>query len=120
MTKSLLYSKYLIKYCKHGRLEKFEKYAWKKIVTHKKKAIFTENNFFFIFFLFKLNVYYKKKKIAKFLELIPRALHFKQIIQKTLIELKKEKIFFFDLKVFHRKEKLIKEIYKNRLNIYKW
>jgi hypothetical protein len=119
MTKSLLYSKYLIKYCKHGRLEKFEKYAWRKITNYKKQSILVENNFFFIFFLFKLNIYYKKKKIAKFLELIPKALHFKQIIQKTLIELKKEKIFFFDTKIFHRKEKLIKEIYKNRLNIYK-
>jgi hypothetical protein len=89
MYKSIIYNKFSKKYCKNGASENNEKIFFKNIKIFKKKSIFFFSIFFENFALFFIKFYFKKKRIAKYAEIIPKILTNHQQIIKTLGFLKK-------------------------------
>jgi hypothetical protein len=114
MNNGKLFNKYIKKNIKQGKVELNNNLLLKK--NYKIKKIFFNNFINEIFFLFLINVYIKKKKIGKFLEFIPKLLLFKQRLNRTLIEIKKNYQNNFQIgNILKKRNLLFKLIYKNRL-----
>jgi len=122
MYNSKLHNKFCKKYCKKGKLERNEKFFSKNTKILKIKWIFFFNFFFENFILFFIKFYFKRKKIARYAEIIPKILTKHQRIIKTLSFLSKHwKLFSLErYNLLKQKEILYKLIYKNNLNYTRW
>jgi hypothetical protein len=89
MYKSIVYNKFYIKYCKKGMSESNEIFFFKNIKMFKKKSVFFFNILFENFGLFFIQFHLKKKRIAKYIEIVPKLLTNHQSIMRTLSFLKK-------------------------------
>lgn len=122
MYNSKIYKTFSLKYCKGGFKEKNEIFFKKNFSNFKLTYIYLFNLIFENFSLFFIKIYLKKKRIAKFAEIIPKLLTKLQRFKKTLIFLKKY-WKLFDLKrhvLTKQKNSYRLSIFKNQLNYSRW
>jgi hypothetical protein len=88
--KSKLFLKFHLKYCVAGNQERNERIFMKKNKNFKLKNYISLLTLYFEnFALFFISIYFKKKRIAKYAEIIPKLLFKKQRVVKTISFLKK-------------------------------
>jgi hypothetical protein len=118
-----IFAKFHFKYCLAGYQERNEKVLFKKIKIFKlKNYTYLLNLYFENFALFFIRIHIKRKRIAKYAEIIPRLLRKRQRIIKTISFLKKYwKLFTFERHILKKqREILYKMVYKNQLNFKRW
>lgn len=122
MYNSRLYQRFFNKYCKQGLQERNEKIFSIKIMNFKHKWLFYFNFIFTNINLFFIKIFLRRKRIAKYAEIIPKILTKKQRIIKTIGFLKKHgELFSLKRHILHKQRYLLyKTIYKNRLNYKRW
>jgi len=86
---SILFNKFHLKYCCAGMQENNEKYFFNQIRLLKVRGIFFFNVVFEAIALFFIKVFLKRKRIAKYANIIPLLLTKRRRIGKTLGFLKK-------------------------------
>jgi len=122
MYKSELYKMYNLHYCSEGLQESNEKNFFRHIRNLKSKRLYYLNSIFENISIFFIKFFYRRKRVARYAEIIPVILNKRRRIKKTINFLVKHwPLFSTDIyKLRNQKKLLYKTIYKNRLNFGRW